>query len=344
MCVAGSEIRLTIGANRTTPSLSIRPDKRPSNLGLRLRWGNGDVANNFSASNGNIQARSVRKSVHEAGDTADTRELEHETKILSHEDHQEGTADSGYSTFKFNADLDKIESSCTHEQQWLELEIIDRDMMGVCCAGHISLNQFLDPARSRGSFTVPLFSFYKSANQTPIGEAFIEFLVIHPFYHKNKGLAYSFRNYWTGHREGRTTLDIGHRGAGRSYRSDVMDQADIRENTLLSFSEAGKAGAEYVPERAHTHAVNAGRRRRGRARWRALNALTLYRTTGSNCAAQSDRLKAACSPTCLVPSPRPSLNPSISRLLALALPSHHPSLGSHSVRALTHLPLAGTWS
>jgi glycerophosphodiester phosphodiesterase len=38
----------------------------------------------------------------------------------------------------------------------------------------------------------------------------------------------------------------GHRGLGRSYRDDVLDQAEIRENTLLSFSEAGKAGAEYV--------------------------------------------------------------------------------------------------
>lgn len=38
----------------------------------------------------------------------------------------------------------------------------------------------------------------------------------------------------------------GHRGLGRSYRDDVLDQAEIRENTLLSFSEAGKGGAEYV--------------------------------------------------------------------------------------------------
>ena len=43
----------------------------------------------------------------------------------------------------------------------------------------------------------------------------------------------------------RSTLDVGHRGLGRSYKKVVgQDMAEIRENTILSFSQAGMAGAE----------------------------------------------------------------------------------------------------
>ena len=43
------------------------------------------------------------------------------------------------------------------------------------------------------------------------------------------------------------TLDIGHRGLGRSFKqvSGVRKSA-IRENTLMSFVAAGRMGADYI--------------------------------------------------------------------------------------------------
>jgi glycerophosphoryl diester phosphodiesterase len=236
---SGEEVRLMIGGSTIHKGIVLDKAAYPKNLGLRLHWKAKDNSplSSISTSNGNIQARSVRFIKTETEN--DIREAEHHSKILSYSGKDE------YSTFKFNASLEAVISGDNVQKHWLELDLIDMDLHGVCATGHISLQNFVNAERTRGAFRVPLFARYRTANQTPVGEAFVEFLVIKPFVHPNNGMQYSFRRYWTGYREGRDTLDIGHRGAGRSYR-DVTDQAEIRENTLLSFSEAGKAGAEYV--------------------------------------------------------------------------------------------------
>ena len=207
---SGSEIRLMVGASKLEEPIQIAPGSLPKRTGLRLRWASSKTAfpvSEISATEGNIQARSVRFIDTTEGEAA--REEEHKKKIV-----EVGIGHTHCSLFKFNADLKNIESANTFGDHWLELDIIDMDKSEVTCTGHISLGKFLGEGigKTRGGFAVPMFQHYKEAGQRPVGEIFVEFLVIHFFAHQNMGLENSFRKYWTGHREGRGTLDIGTSG------------------------------------------------------------------------------------------------------------------------------------
>jgi glycerophosphoryl diester phosphodiesterase len=240
----GSEFRLTVGTDKFHPShsVSIREKMKPEKIGLRLRWGKGDKEplKSFSQSGGNIQCRRV-KFITEM-EEEEKREEEHRAKLVTH-------SSTSCTVFKFNADYAKLTEQTHYGSNWLELDVIDLDLNAVVGTSHISLAYFIDPAVTQGSFRSSVFAYYRTPQMEPIGDVFVDFLVVHPFVGKLTGaprLEHCYRQYWTGiHNSQRETLDIGHRGLGRSYKN-VEAKAEIRENTLLSFSEAGKLGAEYV--------------------------------------------------------------------------------------------------
>ena len=240
----GSEFRLTVGSDKFHPchGVSIREDMKPEKIGLQLRWGKGaeEPLKSFSQSGGNIQSRRVGFITEKKEE--EERDEEHRAKLVTH-------SSTSCTVFKFNADYAKLTEETHYGCNWLELDVIDLDVKAVIGTSHLSLAYFIDPAVTQGSFRSSVFAYHKTPQQMPIGDVYVDFLVVHPFVSKLTGaprLEHCYRQYWTGiHNSKRETLDIGHRGMGRSYKN-VEAKAEIRENTLLSFSEAGKLGAEYV--------------------------------------------------------------------------------------------------
>lgn len=53
----------------------------------------------------------------------------------------------------------------------------------------------------------------------------------------------SYAKHWKKTRSG---LEVGHRGSGSSFKIDVKNCAEVRENTLASFKTAINHGADYV--------------------------------------------------------------------------------------------------
>ncbi|GMH48535.1 hypothetical protein TrVE_jg5743 [Triparma verrucosa] len=252
-CLFGpaSEVRFVFGAYKHEEAIKLREKYKPKKMGLRLKWGSDAGLKQISPSGGNIQARSVRF----VGDDAEDerrRELEHSSKMLTH-------SSSFFSLFKCHLDLDLIDKHVGLGLNWLELEVVDLDLQGIIATGNIPLSllteknrrmspdENFDGHQTRKSFRYNLWAHAKSSDERPVGEMFGELTIIRPFVHPNNTMEHCWRNYWTGLEDGRETLDIGHRGLGRSY-ADVQGQemAQVRENTIMSFSNAGRAGAEYV--------------------------------------------------------------------------------------------------
>lgn len=97
--------------------------------------------------------------------------------------------------------------------------------------------------RSNGCLTSPIISV-SSERQNPIlGHCLLRYLWINPLVHPENNLSVVWRNHW----RSRPTLDVGHRGLGRSYHQvEGYRKAMIEENTLVSFIVAGQLGADYI--------------------------------------------------------------------------------------------------
>lgn len=107
---------------------------------------------------------------------------------------------------------------------------------------------FLMPSqfhRSNGCITAPIVSFGAAQlGQSPIvGQCLLRYTLINPLVHPNNNLSTVWRKHW----RSRPTLDVGHRGLGRSFHQvDGYRAAAIQENTLVSFIVAGQLGADYI--------------------------------------------------------------------------------------------------
>lgn len=92
---------------------------------------------------------------------------------------------------------------------------------------------------SDGQAVVPI----TSSKQRPIGQLQCDYLVVRPFtgYECDMSLSYSriWKKTWQG-------LDVGHRGLGTSFKVEVAECADVRENTIASLKNAALAGADLV--------------------------------------------------------------------------------------------------
>lgn len=91
---------------------------------------------------------------------------------------------------------------------------------------------------SVGSAVLPV----TSTKHRPLGQIELEYLVIRPLnFRCDMEISYSryWKNTWCG-------LDVGHRGAGSSFKGEPKNCAEVRENTLASLKSAIDHGADFV--------------------------------------------------------------------------------------------------
>ncbi|KRT79340.1 hypothetical protein AMK59_6947 [Oryctes borbonicus] len=92
---------------------------------------------------------------------------------------------------------------------------------------------------STGSIILPL----TSTKQRPLGELKLEYLLIEPLPTFKCDLRKTYSRYWKKTKRG---LNVGHRGSGSSFKYQMEDSAEIRENTIASLKTAVMHGADYV--------------------------------------------------------------------------------------------------
>jgi glycerophosphoryl diester phosphodiesterase len=111
----------------------------------------------------------------------------------------------------------------------------------------------LNNNRNGGHLNLPIMGFLNEAESmnslTIIGELNCNYLIARPFIHAENNLATLWRTHWS--TTGRT-LDIGHRGMGRSYNQvEPYPKAYLTENTILSLVAAAQNGADFVEFDVH---------------------------------------------------------------------------------------------
>ncbi|KAL8602133.1 hypothetical protein ACOMHN_007402 [Nucella lapillus] len=86
-------------------------------------------------------------------------------------------------------------------------------------------------------------------NHRPIGEVQVEILHISPLPKHDCVMDVSYQNHWKWRNVG-TTLNVGHRGMGSSYKSNVETEmqrvTSAKENTIRSMYSAAQHGADFV--------------------------------------------------------------------------------------------------
>jgi hypothetical protein len=111
--------------------------------------------------------------------------------------------------------------------------------------------------RTRGSFTSSLFAVAGPRHTTPppltaIGTVYGEFSLVDPWINTSNNISQVWRRHW----KPRETLDVGHRGLGRSFRKlDGQRRPSVTENTLQSFAAACLFGAEFIELGIHLLAI-----------------------------------------------------------------------------------------
>uniref|UniRef100_A0A8C6U0F5 Glycerophosphocholine phosphodiesterase 1 n=1 Tax=Neogobius melanostomus TaxID=47308 RepID=A0A8C6U0F5_9GOBI len=130
----------------------------------------------------------------------------------------------------------------------LTLEFFEEDLgehvlQGDALPGHVGTacllsSLFLESGKDIGVVTLPIMG--RNSRQT-IGRVRVDFLVIRPIRGLQCDMSSSFAKYW----KKRSTLDVGHRGAGSTHADK------IRENTIASLKSAAKNGAAFVEFDVH---------------------------------------------------------------------------------------------
>uniref|UniRef100_A0A8C6TVQ0 Glycerophosphocholine phosphodiesterase 1 n=1 Tax=Neogobius melanostomus TaxID=47308 RepID=A0A8C6TVQ0_9GOBI len=133
----------------------------------------------------------------------------------------------------------------------LTLEFFEEDLgehvlQGDALPGHVGTacllsSLFLESGKDIGVVTLPIMG--RNSRQT-IGRVRVDFLVIRPIRGLQCDMSSSFAKYW----KKRSTLDVGHRGAGSTH-ADKHHR--IRENTIASLKSAAKNGAAFVEFDVH---------------------------------------------------------------------------------------------
>lgn len=133
----------------------------------------------------------------------------------------------------------------------LTFEFFEEDMgehvvQGDAHPGHVGTacllsSSFLESGKDNGVVTLPIMG--RNSRQT-IGKVRVDYLVISPIKGLQCDMSSSFTKYW----KKRSTLDVGHRGAGSTH---AAKHHRVRENTIASFKSAAKHGAAYVEFDVH---------------------------------------------------------------------------------------------
>ncbi|XP_046466524.1 glycerophosphocholine phosphodiesterase GPCPD1 isoform X1 [Neodiprion pinetum] len=92
---------------------------------------------------------------------------------------------------------------------------------------------------SVGLLTVPI----TSNKHRPIGQLTIEYVRINPIPDYPWDMSISYAKHWEQRWSG---LDVGHRGLGTSFKFEMKNCANVRENTIASLKTAADHGADMV--------------------------------------------------------------------------------------------------
>ncbi|XP_075940039.1 glycerophosphocholine phosphodiesterase GPCPD1 isoform X2 [Anarhichas minor] len=102
-------------------------------------------------------------------------------------------------------------------------------------------SSFSESGKDYGVATLPIMG--RNSRQT-IGKVRVDYLVIRPIQGLQCEMSSSFSKYW----KKRSTLNVGHRGAGSTH---AAKHQRVRENTVVSFKSAANHGAAYVEFDVH---------------------------------------------------------------------------------------------
>ncbi|XP_068565099.1 glycerophosphocholine phosphodiesterase GPCPD1 [Cebidichthys violaceus] len=102
-------------------------------------------------------------------------------------------------------------------------------------------SSFSESGKDYGVATLPIMG--RNSRQT-IGKVRVDYLVIRPIQGLQCEMSSSFTKYW----KKRSTLNVGHRGAGSTH---AAKHQRVRENTVASFKSAANHGAAYVEFDVH---------------------------------------------------------------------------------------------
>ncbi|XP_024947437.1 glycerophosphocholine phosphodiesterase GPCPD1 isoform X2 [Cephus cinctus] len=92
---------------------------------------------------------------------------------------------------------------------------------------------------SVGLLTVPI----TSSKHRPIGQLTVEYVAIKPIPDYPWDMSISYAKHWEQRWSG---LDVGHRGLGTSFKFEMKNCANVRENTVASLKTAAHHGADMV--------------------------------------------------------------------------------------------------
>ncbi|KAF7666938.1 hypothetical protein LDENG_00086390 [Lucifuga dentata] len=130
--------------------------------------------------------------------------------------------------------------------EFFEEDLSEHIIQGDAHPGHVGTacllsSFFLENGKDIGEVTLPIMG--RNSRQT-IGKVRVDFLVIRPIQGFQCNMSSSYTKYW----KKRSTLDVGHRGAGSTL---AAKHHKIRENTIASFKRAAKHGAAFVEFDVH---------------------------------------------------------------------------------------------
>ena len=93
--------------------------------------------------------------------------------------------------------------------------------------------------QSEGMATIPI----TSPRHQVIGQLRVEYLIARPINDFNCDMSVSYARHWKHSWRG---LEVGHRGAGSSFKEAPRSCSSIRENTIASLDYAATHGADMI--------------------------------------------------------------------------------------------------
>ncbi|XP_014861410.1 PREDICTED: glycerophosphocholine phosphodiesterase GPCPD1 isoform X1 [Poecilia mexicana] len=130
--------------------------------------------------------------------------------------------------------------------EFFEEDLGEHVVQGDIHPGHVGTacllsSSFLENGNDTGVVTLPIMG--RNSRQT-IGKVRVDYLVIRPIQKLQCDMSSSYTKYWTK----RSTVDVGHRGAGSTH---AAKHHKVRENTIASFKSAANHGAAFVEFDVH---------------------------------------------------------------------------------------------
>ncbi|XP_027895753.1 glycerophosphocholine phosphodiesterase GPCPD1 [Xiphophorus couchianus] len=130
--------------------------------------------------------------------------------------------------------------------EFFEEDLGEHVVQGDIHPGHVGTacllsSSFLENGNDTGVVTLPIMG--RNFRQT-IGKVRVDYLVIRPIQKLQCDMSSSYTKHW----KKRSTVDVGHRGAGSTR---AAKHHRVRENTIASFKSAAKHGAAFVEFDVH---------------------------------------------------------------------------------------------